>query len=101
MNQHYAVPVNELIAETIVSKISALINREVIFTDPSGMVLSSTDLSKTGLHYSIMQRAAESRQNLAISQDDSSFAKNPLANGIAIPLTYNGEIVAVMYVQDD
>lgn len=95
------MPINELIAETIVNKISSLINREIIITDPLGVVLASTDLSKTGLNYSIMQRSAESKQSIEINQDDFSFTKNPLGNGVALPLNYNGEVVAVLYVQDD
>lgn len=95
------MPINELIAETIVNKIAGLINREVIITDPTGTVLASTNLSKTGLNYGIMQRAAETGQNIPVNKDDFSFTKNPLDSGVAVPLTYNGEIVAVLYVQDE
>ncbi len=95
------MPINELIAETIVNKISALINREVIISDPAGNVLAGSDLSKTGLHYSPMQKAAELNQILPITKEDSSFTKNPLEIGVMVPLTYNAETVATLYIQDD
>ncbi len=95
------MPINELVAETIVNKIAALINREIIITDTFGTVLASTDLSKTGLQYTPMQRAAELNQVAETVKDESSFTKNPLENGVIIPLIYNGEVVAVMHVQDD
>lgn len=95
------MPINELIAETIVNKIAGLINREVIISDPFGTVLASTDLSKTGLQYSVMQRAVESNQTIEVTKEDFSFTKNPLEVGIIAPLVYNGEVVATLYVQDE
>ncbi len=95
------MPINELIAETIVNKIAALINREIIIADPSGMVLASTDLSKTGMQYSPMQKVAETNHILEINKEDFSFTKNPLEIGAIVPLVHNAEIVASMYIQDD
>jgi carbohydrate diacid regulator len=93
--------INELLAETIVNKVAALINREILFTDVSGNVLASTDLAKTNAHYSQMQRAAESGQAMEVVKDDFSFSKYPLDSGVILPLTYNGEIVGTLYVQDE
>jgi carbohydrate diacid regulator len=95
------MPINEFIAETIVNKIAALINREIIIADLFGTVLSSTDLSKTGLQYSQMQQAAEGNLTIEVNIDEASFTKNPLGNGVIVPLVYNGEVVASLYVQDD
>ncbi|MDB4939700.1 MAG: hypothetical protein JWO40_125 [Candidatus Doudnabacteria bacterium] len=95
------MPINELIAETIVNKISSLINRAVIISDPLGTILASTDLTKTGLQFTAMQRAAETNTNLEVTKEDFSFTKNPLETGIIIPLVYNGEVVATLYIQDE
>jgi carbohydrate diacid regulator len=93
--------INELLAETIVNKVAALVNREIVFTDIAGNVLASTDLSKTSAHYSQMQRAAESGQVLEVVKDDFSFSKYPLDSGVIIPLAYNGETVGTIYLQDE
>ena len=93
--------INEMLAETIVNKVASMINREIVFTDIGGNVLASTDLSKTHAHYSQMQRAAEGNQSLEVVKDDFSFSKYPLDSGIVIPLSYNGEVVGTLYVQDE
>jgi carbohydrate diacid regulator len=93
--------INELLAETIVNKVASMISREIVFTDTGGNVLSSTDLSKTHAHYSPMQRAAEGNQTVEVSTDDFSFSKYPLESGVVVPLSYNGEVVGTMYIQDE
>jgi sugar diacid utilization regulator len=95
------MPINEVIAETIVNKIAALINREILISDPFGTVLASTDLAKTGLQYTVMQKVAETNQNAEVNKEDFSFTKNPLELGVITPLVYNGEVVATLYIQDD
>ncbi len=95
------MPINELIAETIVNKISALINREVIISDVAGNVLAGSDLAKTGLHYTLLQKAVDLNQTVIVNKDESSFTKNPLETGVVVPLFYNAEIVAGMYIQDE
>ena len=93
--------INEFIAETIVSKISGLINKEVMISDAYGYVLSSTDLSKTRANYTQMQQVIQTGKNLEISADDLSFAKDPLMQGIIMPLVYAGETIGALYVQDE
>jgi carbohydrate diacid regulator len=93
--------INEILAETIVNKIASLIKREILFSDIGGNVLASTDLAKTGTHYSQMQRVAETRTQAEVTKDDFSFTKHPLESGVIVPLIYNNEIVGTLYIQDE
>ena len=93
--------INEFVAETVLNKISGLINKEIVIGDPLGNVLASTNLSRVGENYSQLQRAAQSSSSVEITKEDYSFTKNPLGIGIILPLSYNGEIVSVLYIQDD
>src|SRR4051812_15552700 len=93
--------INEILAETIVNKIASLIKREILFSDTGGNVLASTDLSKTGAHYSQMQRVAETGTPAEVTKDDFSFTKHPLETGVIIPLVYNNETVGTLYIQDE
>jgi sugar diacid utilization regulator len=96
-----SMQINEFIAETIVNKISGLIGKEIMLSDTFGYVLSSNDLSKTHANYAQMQQVVQTGKNLEISKDDFGFVKDPLQQGIIIPLAYAGEIIGALYVQDE
>jgi carbohydrate diacid regulator len=93
--------INEFVAETILNKISGLVNREIVIGDALGNVLASTNLSRVGENYSQLQKAAQGATTVEITKEDYSFTKNPLGVGVILPLIYNGEIVSVLYVQDE
>ncbi len=93
--------INETIAETIVNKIFTILGKEVVLSDAGGNVLASTDLSKTHKNYTQMQQAAHSGKNLEVGKEEFGFIKDPLPAGIIIPLTYSGEIVGAIYIQDE
>src|SRR5579884_1285049 len=92
---------NEFIAETIVNKISSLIGKEVMLSDPNGNVLASTDLSKTHKNYTQLHQAIQSGKITEIGKEDFSFIKDPLNPGVVLPLSYSGETVGAVYIQDE
>lgn len=93
--------INEFIAETIVTKIAALVNREVLFGDLEGTVLAATDLAKTNSNYSPLQKAAQSGTVIEINKEDFSFTKNPLGVGVIIPVAHQSETIGALYIQDE
>lgn len=93
--------INEFIAETIVTKIAALVNREVLFGDMEGNVLAATDLAKTNSNYSPLQKAAQSGTVIEINKEDFSFTKNPLGVGVIIPVAHQSENIGALYIQDE
>lgn len=93
--------INEIIAETIVNKIHAMIDKQVLMGDSFGNVLAGTDLNKSGVNYSILQRAFQSSEPIEVTKEDFSFTKNPLGQGIIFPLSYQGETTATLYIEDE
>ncbi len=93
--------INEIIAETIVNKIFAILGKEIVLSDAGGNVLASTDLSKTHKNYSQMQQAAHSGKVMEVGQEGIGFIKEPLPMGVILPLIYSGEVVGALYVQDE
>ena len=92
---------NEFVAETIVNKIASLLGREVVFADINGNVLASTDLAKTHKNYTQLHQAAQSGKVTEVEQEQLGYIKDPLAQGVILPLTYGGEILGAMYIQDE
>ncbi len=92
---------NEIISETIVNKLSSILNKEVLLGDQFGNVLASSDLSKSDANYSQLQKVFQSGETLEITKEDFSFTKNPLGAGVILPLSHQGEIVAALYIQDE
>lgn len=93
--------INEIIAETIVNKIFSILGKEIVLADVSGNVLASTDLSKTHKNYTQMQQSAQSGKILEVGKEEFGFIKEPLPVGIIIPLTYSGDIIGTIYIQDE
>jgi len=92
---------NEFVAETIVNKIASLLSREVMLADVNGNVLDSTDLAKTHKNYTQMHQAAQSSNITEVGKEDVGYIKDPLAQGVILPLAYSGDVVGTLYVQDE
>jgi len=92
---------NEFVAETIVNKIASLLSREVMLADVNGNVLASTDLAKTHKNYTQMHQAAQSSNITEVGKEDVGYIKDPLAQGVILPLAYSGDVVGTLYVQDE
>jgi len=92
---------NEFVAETIVNKIASLLNKEVMLADVNGNVLAGTDLTKTNKNYTQMHHAAQNNKLVEVGKEELGYIKDPLSEGAILPLSYGGEVMGALYVQDE
>ena len=88
---------NELIAENVVNKLSALLKKKITVANTRGDVMSSTDLAETGKNYEQLKEVVEKGQDMEIHGQAS---KNGLGEGLIVPIAYNGEIIGSIYIED-
>lgn len=87
----------ELIAENIVTRLSVLLKKKISVANMRGDVLASSDLAETGKNYDQLRQAAESGQEMEVSNTGN---KAQLGQGLIAPISHNGRVVGVVYIED-
>src|SRR5258708_9041253 len=80
--------INEIVAESIVNKLSALLKKKVAVASPVGDILASSDLAETGKNYEQLRQAADGSQEI---ETMGPASKTTLSQGIIVPIFYGGE----------
>lgn len=88
---------NEMLAENIVNKLSALLKKNVWVANPWGEVLASTKLSETGKHYDQLKEVMDTKKEIEVQGPGS---KVRLPQGLIIPILYSNEIVGSLFIED-
>jgi carbohydrate diacid regulator len=89
---------NEMVAENLVHRLSALLGKKVSVNDQAGDILSSTDLSETGKNYDQMRQAVLKNKEIETSGPPS---KTTLPAGLIVPIAYGNEVVGSVFVEDN
>jgi carbohydrate diacid regulator len=89
--------INEIIAESIVNKLSTLLKRKITVANPRGDVLASTDLSETAKNYEQLRMATEQKAEVETAGPAS---KTSLAQGLVVPIMYGGEVAGSLFIED-
>lgn len=88
---------NEIIAENIVNKLSALLKKKITVGNVRGDVLASSDLAETGKNYEQLKLSAESKKEL---ESAGPASKTTLSEGVVIPIHYGDETIGALFVED-
>jgi sugar diacid utilization regulator len=88
---------NEIIAENIVNKLSALLKKKVSVANSRGDILASSDLAETGKNYEQLRQAVENKHEL---ETTGPINKINLGEGLVIPINYGEEIIGALFVED-
>ena len=88
---------NEIIAENIVNRLSALLKKKITVSNTRGDVLASSDLSETGKNYDQFRQAIEAKKEL---ETTGPATKTNLSEGVILPINYGEEIVGALFVED-
>jgi carbohydrate diacid regulator len=88
--------INEIIAENLVNKLSALLAKKVIVANTQGEVLASTELPETGKNYD------QIRQSLEKSTNDVEVggSQTGLPQGLIVPILYSSQTIGAVFVED-
>lgn len=89
--------INEIIAENIVNKLSALLKKKITVANVRGDVMASTDLAETAKNYEQFRQATESDKELEITGVPT---KTMLGEGLVVPVHYSGEVVGAVFIED-
>src|SRR5258708_6173351 len=89
--------INEIVAESIVNKLSALLKKKVAVASPVGDILASSDLAETGKNYEQLRQAADGSQEI---ETMGPASKTTLSQGIIVPIFYGGEIAGTLFIED-
>lgn len=88
--------IDEQLGETLVNKLSTLLKKRIMVFDLSGDVVASSDLAETGKNYNQVLAAIETNKEIEISK----VGLKKLNPGIVIPLTFSGEVIGALFVED-
>jgi carbohydrate diacid regulator len=88
---------NELTAENIVNKLSALLKRKVSVADENGAVLASTDLSETDKNYEQLRKVVESKSEVETS---GPATKISLPQGLIVPISHGEQVIGTLFIED-
>jgi carbohydrate diacid regulator len=88
---------NEIIAENIVNRLSALLKKKITVANSRGDVLASSELSETGKNYDQIREAAETKKEI---ETTGPITKTTLGEGVIFPIHYGDEIVGGLFVED-
>jgi carbohydrate diacid regulator len=89
--------INEIIAESIVNKLSKLLKKKITVASPTGDVLASTDLAETGKNYDQLRIAAETCEEV---EAEGPATKTTLSQGLIVPIAYGGNAVGALFIED-
>ncbi len=87
----------ELIAENIVNKLSALLKKKITVGNTRGDVLASSDLAETGKNYEQLKESVDKMEELEVK---GPAAKTVLGDGLVVPISYNGDPVGAVFIED-
>lgn len=88
---------NEIIAENIVNKLSALLKKKITVANVRGDVMASSDLAETGKNYEQFRQASESKKEMETS---GPATKLTLPEGVIIPVNYTDDVIGAVFVED-
>jgi len=89
--------INEILAESIVNRLSSLINRKIAFTNDVGDILASSDLSETGKHYEQLKEAVDNNKE---KETTGPASKINLPQGIIFPISYSHTTIGALFIED-
>ncbi|HYE22385.1 MAG TPA: helix-turn-helix domain-containing protein [Verrucomicrobiae bacterium] len=89
--------INEIIAENLVNRLTALLNKKVVVSNDRGDVLASSDLSETGKNYEQLKQAVDTQKEI---ETTGPASKTTLGQGMVSPISYSGEVVGAIFVED-
>jgi carbohydrate diacid regulator len=89
--------INEIIAESIVNKLSTLLKKKITVGNVRGDVLASTDLSETAKNYDQLKKATEQKKDL---ETPGPATKTTLAEGLVVPISYGGDVAGSLFIED-
>ncbi len=88
---------NEIIAENIVNKLSALLKKKITVANLRGDVMASSELAETGKNYDQLRQVAETKKEMEVS---GTATKSNLGEGLLIPVVYNDQVIGALFVED-
>lgn len=88
---------NDIIAENIVNKLSALLKKKITIADNHGDVLASSDLSETGKNYDQFKSSIETKKEI---QTPGPVSKSHLGQGLIVPIIYTNNVIGALFVED-
>ncbi|MGE5297610.1 MAG: helix-turn-helix domain-containing protein [Acidobacteriaceae bacterium] len=88
---------NEIIAENLVNRLSALLNKKITVANALGDILASTELSETGKNYEQLKQAVDTQKEMETAGPPS---KTTLPAGLIMPVVYSGEQVGSVFIED-
>jgi carbohydrate diacid regulator len=88
---------NEIIAENLVNRLSALLNKKITVGNSRGDILASSELAETGKNYDELRKVAEGHKE---TETKGPQTKTTLPQGIILPITYSNEIIGAVFIED-
>lgn len=89
--------ITDVLAESLVNRLSALLKKKIMITGLDGDVVASTNLLETGKHFEQFKEATDKNKEIEIQE---SFGKNSMPQGIILPVSYNNEVVGAIFIED-
>jgi carbohydrate diacid regulator len=88
---------NEIIAENIVNRLSALLKKKIIVANLRGYVLASSDLAETTKHYEQFEKTIQEKKEIETSGPATHTA---LSQGLIVPISYSNNIIGALFIED-
>lgn len=89
--------INEMIAESVVNRLSALVKKKVSVSSAAGDILASSDLSETAKNYEQMKKAVDEKKEIEVAGPGS---KNNLPQGIIFPIMSGNSPAGALFIED-
>lgn len=86
------------VARQIVDSVKEVCGYNINFIEPDGTIAASTDPGRVGTYHEIGHKAAVTKSTLEVTDDSSYFGTQ---KGINMPVSWHGEIVAVIGISGD
>ncbi len=90
--------ISKTMAQEIVDTVNDVCDHNINFIDEKGIIIASNDTARIGSYHEIGYRAALERRTITVNEKDNYRGTK---SGINIPITYNGQIVAVIGISGD
>ena len=88
---------NEIIAEHVVNKLSSLLKKKITVANAHGDVMASSDLAETGKQYDQFLDAIAKKTEIETS---GTPTKTSLGQGLIVPISYSGQVVGCIFIED-
>lgn len=90
--------ISKAIAQQIVDTVKDVCNQNINFIDEKGMIIASTDSTRINTFHQIGYEVVMKGETIEVADDDSFLGTR---KGINIPITYNGNIIAVIGISGE